>query len=68
MGWGCIRTHVRLQNMDLDSFASVLERRNSRYLMLVYKSPPNTGEVEEVVVNLQGFLLESILPPVRQFQ
>ena len=36
--------------------------------MLVYKSPPTAGEVEEVVVNLQGFLLESMLPPLRQFQ
>ncbi|KAI0730682.1 hypothetical protein C8Q76DRAFT_612543 [Earliella scabrosa] len=36
--------------------------------MLVYKSPPTAGEVEEVVLNLQGFLLEAILPPVRQCQ
>ena len=36
--------------------------------MLVYKEPTRAGDVEEVVMNLQGFLLESTLPPVRQFQ
>ena len=56
------------QNLDFNEFASVLERQHGRCLMLVYKSPPTAGEVEEVVLNLQGFLLEAILPPVRQCQ
>ena len=54
--------------MDFDSFASVLERRKGRCLMLVYKQPPVPDEIEEVVVTLQGYLLESILPPMRQSQ
>ncbi|KAI0688833.1 hypothetical protein C8Q76DRAFT_635121 [Earliella scabrosa] len=35
--------------------------------MLVYQEPARAGDIEEVVMNLQGFLLESTLPPLRQF-
>ena len=59
-------THI--QNVDFAKFAYVLERRNGRCLMLVYQEPARVGDVEEVVMNLQGFLLESTLPPLRQFQ
>ena len=59
-------THI--QNVDFAKFAYVLERRNGRCLMLVYQEPARAGDVEEVVMNLQGFLLESTLPPLRQFQ
>ena len=57
-----------MQNIEVDGFASVLERRHGCCLMLVYKNPSIAGEIEEVVMNVQGFVLESILPPVRQFQ
>ena len=54
--------------MNLGDFASVHERRKGRCLMLAYKEQTSREEIEEVVVNLQGFLLESTLPPIRQFQ
>ena len=38
-------------------------------MMLVYTKPThNDVQIEEVVVKLQGFLLDSTLPPMRQQQ
>ncbi|KAI0747738.1 hypothetical protein C8Q80DRAFT_1103639 [Daedaleopsis nitida] len=35
-------------------------------MILIYAEPEQVGDIEEVVLNLQGYLLNATLPPIRQ--
>lgn len=63
---GSILTPRTLQDIDFSKFAQVREQRGGRQLILIYTEPERAGDIEEVVLNMQGYLLDATLPPIRQ--
>ena len=54
----------------LNAFATLQERQDGRVLLLVHQtgSQSNSNDIEEVILNVQGYLVDEQLPPVRQHQ
>lgn len=55
--------------MDIPSDGRLHERLNGRCIMLVHSEAEGVAEeVEEVILRVQGFLLDLVLPPIRPHQ
>ncbi|KAI0741498.1 hypothetical protein C8Q80DRAFT_1123385 [Daedaleopsis nitida] len=53
-------------DVDFPKFAQVQEQQGDHQLILIYAEPERVGDIEEVVLNLQRYLLDASLPPIRQ--
>ena len=57
------------QGMDISANGRLHERLNGRCIMLVHSEREGVAEeVEEVILHVQGFLLDLVLPPIRPHQ
>ena len=52
---------------DPAEFSELCERTGGRTLLLAYPKT-SAAEVEEVIMRIQGYLVDLSLPPVRQHQ
>ena len=56
------------QSGRLHAFAEVTENDGGKKLTLVHRQNTEEGPLEEVIVRVQGYLVEAKLPPVRQME
>ena len=56
------------QSGTLLSFSEIIELQQGKELMLVHLHMANDSSREEVIMRVQGYLLNSNLPPIRSHQ
>ena len=52
--------------MSLDAFADIAENTRSTRLTLILRRSDYSEPMEEVVLRVQGYLMDARLPPIRQ--
>ena len=59
--------HTIHQTMLPTTFTEICERNSGQLLTLVHSTTGGAGkEVEEFILRLQGYMVEAMLPPIRQ--
>ena len=50
---------------DIETFAELVEHQSARTLIMAHW-PQNTEDIwEEMILRIQGYLLDTVLPPIR---
>ena len=53
---------------DIETFAELVEHQSARTLIMVHW-PQNAEDIwEEMILRIQGYLLDTVLPPIRRYQ
>ena len=56
------------QTEDLASLTELVENQSARTILMVHR-PDDVAEIrEEIILRVQGYLVDAILPPVRRYQ
>ena len=56
------------QAQRLLSHTDFFERRRNQGFLLVHRTDDPTADPEEVILNVQGYLVDCSLPPIKQDQ